>query len=58
MTGTQGRPPWWTPRVGEREVLTSLAATPGPLPAAVATRLAEGRTPRACSVRTAPSRIP
>ena len=45
MTGTQGRPPWWTPRVGEREVLTSLAATPGPLPAAVATRLAEGRDP-------------
>ena len=45
MTGTQGRPPWWTPRVGEREVLTSLAATPGPLPAAVATRLAEGRGP-------------
>ena len=43
-------------RVGEREVLLSLAATPGPLPAAVATRLAEGRDPRACSVRTAPSR--
>ena len=36
---------WWTPRVGEREVLLSLAATPGPLPAAVATRLAEGRDP-------------
>jgi DNA processing protein len=31
--------------VGEREVLLSLAATPGPLPAAVATRLAEGRDP-------------
>ena len=30
---------------GEREVLLSLAATPGPLPAAVATRLAEGRHP-------------
>jgi DNA processing protein len=40
-----GRPPWWTPRVGEREVLLSLAATPGPLPAAVAARLAEGRDP-------------
>ena len=41
----EGRPAWWTPRVGEREVLLSLAATPGPLPAAVATRLAEGRDP-------------
>jgi DNA processing protein len=31
--------------MGEREVLVSLAATPGLLPAAVATRLAEGRDP-------------
>jgi DNA processing protein len=31
--------------VGEREVLLSLAATPGPMPAAVATRLGEGRDP-------------
>jgi DNA processing protein len=45
MTAVEGRPPWWTPRVGEREVLLSLAATTGPLPAAVATRLAEGRDP-------------
>jgi DNA processing protein len=45
MTGAEGRPPWWTPRLGEREVLVSLAATPGRLPAAVATRLAEGRDP-------------
>ena len=45
MTGMEGRPAWWTSRVGEREVLLSLAATPGPLPAAVATRLAEGRDP-------------
>jgi DNA processing protein len=45
MTGGEGRPPWWTPGVGEREVMVSLAATPGPLPAAVATRLAEGRDP-------------
>jgi DNA processing protein len=45
VTGGEGRPPWWTPRVGEREVLLSLAATPGPLPAAVAARLAEGRDP-------------
>jgi DNA processing protein len=45
MTGVEGRPPWWTARVGEREVLVALAATPGPLPAAVATRLAEGRDP-------------
>ena len=45
MTGMEGRPAWWTSRVGERDVLLSLAATPGPLPAAVATRLAEGRDP-------------
>ena len=45
MPGGEGRPPWWTPGVGEREVMVSLAATPGPLPAAVATRLAEGRGP-------------
>jgi DNA processing protein len=31
--------------VGEREVLLSLAATPGPMPAVVAARLAEGRDP-------------
>src|SRR5262245_54642272 len=41
----EGRPSWWAPGVGEREVLLSLATTPGPLPAAVATRLAEGRDP-------------
>jgi DNA processing protein len=45
MTGAEGRPRWWTPGAGEREVMVSLAATPGPLPAAVATRLAEGRDP-------------
>jgi DNA processing protein len=45
VTGVEGRPAWWTSRVGERDVLLSLAATPGPLPAAVATRLAEGRDP-------------
>ena len=45
MTGVEGRPRWWTPRLGEREVLVSLAATPGPLPAAVATWLAAGRDP-------------
>ena len=39
------RPPWWTPGVGTREVMLSLAATPGPMPAWVATRLAEGRDP-------------
>jgi DNA processing protein len=43
--GTEGRPAWWSPRSSEREVLLSLAATPGPLPATVATRLAEGRQP-------------
>ena len=45
VTGAEGQPAWWTPRVGERDVLLSLAATPGPSPAAVATRLAEGRDP-------------
>jgi DNA processing protein len=45
VTGMEGRPAWWTSRVGERDVLLSLAATPGPLPAAVATRLAEGSHP-------------
>jgi len=39
------RPPWWAPGVGTREVMLSLAATPGPIPAWVATRLAEGRDP-------------
>ena len=45
VTAAVGRPSWWTPGVGGRVVLGSLAATPGPLPAAVATRLAEGRDP-------------
>jgi DNA processing protein len=45
MTGAEGRPRWWTPRLGEREALVSLAATPGPLPATAATWLAEGRDP-------------
>jgi DNA processing protein len=45
MTGHGGRPAWWDPGLAEREVLLSLAATPGPLPASVASRLAEGRDP-------------
>ena len=45
VMGDEGRPRWWTPRAGAREVLVSLAATPGPMPAAVAARLAEGRDP-------------
>jgi DNA processing protein len=45
VRGTEGRPTWWSARVGEREALLSLAATPGPMPAAVATRLGEGRDP-------------
>jgi DNA processing protein len=45
VRGTEGRPSWWSARVGERAVLLSLAATPGPMPAAVATRLGEGRDP-------------
>jgi DNA processing protein len=44
-TVAEGRPGWWRPGVGEREVLLSLAATAGPLPAAVATGLAEGTDP-------------
>jgi DNA processing protein len=39
------RPSWWTPGTGTREVMLSLAATPGPMPAWVAARLAEGRDP-------------
>jgi DNA processing protein len=45
VTAGEPRPAWWTPAVGERELLLSLAGTPGPLPATVATRLAEGRGP-------------
>ena len=45
MTATEPRPSWWSPGTAPREVLLSLAATPGPLPATVATRLAEGRDP-------------
>jgi DNA processing protein len=45
VRGGEGRPSWWTPRAGAREVLLSLAATPGPMPAAAAARLAEGRDP-------------
>ena len=45
MTATEGRPAWRAPGVGERAVLLSLAATPGPMPAAVATRLAQGMDP-------------
>jgi DNA processing protein len=37
--------PWRRRGLGEREVMLALAATPGPMPAAVATRLAEGRDP-------------
>ena len=45
MTPSGPRPPWWAPGLMERDVLLSLAATPGPLPAAVATRLGEGQEP-------------
>jgi DNA processing protein len=45
MTAQEGRPAWWSPGRGEREVLLSLAATPGPLPAAVATWLGDGKDP-------------
>jgi DNA processing protein len=39
------RPGWWAARLSERVVLLSLAATPGPLPASVAARLATGADP-------------
>ena len=40
-----GRPGWWSPERPFREVLLALAATPGPLPAASAARLAQGLVP-------------
>jgi DNA processing protein len=40
-----GRPGWWSPEHSFREVLLALAATPGPLPAATAARLAQGLAP-------------
>lgn len=40
-----GGPAWWTPERSSREVMLALAATPGPLPAVVASRLAGGRDP-------------
>ena len=40
-----GRPGWWSPERSFREVLLALAATPGPLPAATAARLAQGLAP-------------
>jgi DNA processing protein len=45
MTATEPRPLWWTPGLSRREILLALAATPGSLPATVATRLGEGRDP-------------
>jgi DNA processing protein len=43
--GRTGRPRWWAPGMAGRDVLLALAATPGPLPAAVAARLAAGQDP-------------
>ncbi|HYT25992.1 MAG TPA: DNA-processing protein DprA [Actinomycetota bacterium] len=40
-----GLPPWWSPERPFREVLLALAATPGPLPAVTADRLAQGLAP-------------
>ena len=40
-----GRPGWWTPERSFREVMLSLAATPGPMPAVTAGRLAAGCDP-------------
>jgi DNA processing protein len=41
----QGPPGWWHPGRSAREVLLGLAATPGPIPAATAGKLAGGRDP-------------
>jgi DNA processing protein len=43
--GRAGRPVWWRPEVAGRDVLLALAATSGPLPSAVAARLAAGQDP-------------
>jgi len=40
-----GPPGWWSPARPFRDVLLALAATPGPIPAATATRLAQGVDP-------------
>jgi DNA processing protein len=40
-----GLPAWWSPDLPARQVLLSLAATPGPLPAVTAARLAAGEDP-------------
>jgi DNA processing protein len=54
MSAVEGRPAWWVPGVAEREVLLSLAATQGPLPAVAATRLGEGRDPVSLLRATSP----
>ncbi len=40
-----GPPGWWSPARPLRDVLLALAATPGPIPAMTATRLAQGFEP-------------
>jgi DNA processing protein len=49
MSGRRGRPralpAWWSPDLPARRVLLGLAATPGPLPAVTAARLAAGEDP-------------
>jgi len=49
MSGRRGRlralPAWWSPDLPARRLLLGLAATPGPLPAVTAARLAAGEDP-------------
>src|SRR6266545_3539927 len=49
MSGRRSRPralpAWWSPDLPARRVLLGLAATPGPLPAVTAARLAAGEDP-------------
>ena len=40
-----GRPRWWSPGAGERELLLAVAATPGRLPSTAADLLSRGRDP-------------
>ncbi len=43
----RGRPGWWAPGMPARAVMLALAATPAPLPAVTAARLAGGAAPAA-----------
>jgi DNA processing protein len=63
MSGRRRRshalPPWWSPSLPARQVLLGLAATPGPLPAVTAARLAAGEDPASllCADSPAPGEV-